>query len=102
MAAGPQPQIELTTAWGVNAAYEHFWNTQWRTSLYGGYGEVSYNGQANAMLCSAHGSGIGTTGGTCRGQRWLRQQLVDLVGRFAHPVERHPTSTSVSMCCTLR
>ena len=34
--------VELTTAWGVNAAYEHFWNPRWRTSLYGGYAAVSY------------------------------------------------------------
>ena len=29
--------LELTTAWNVNAAYEHFWSPRWRTSLYGGY-----------------------------------------------------------------
>ena len=32
-----QPALQLTTAWNVNAAYEHFWNPRWRTSLYGGY-----------------------------------------------------------------
>jgi hypothetical protein len=44
--------LELTTAWNVNAAYEHFWNPRWRTSLYGGYAEVSYNDRANALLCT--------------------------------------------------
>ena len=29
--------VELTTAWGVNAAYEHFWSKSWRTSAHGGY-----------------------------------------------------------------
>jgi hypothetical protein len=43
--------LQLTTAWNVNAAYEHFWNPRWRTSLYGGYAAVSYNSQANSMLC---------------------------------------------------
>ncbi len=38
-----QQQLELTTAWGVNAAYEHHWNQQWQTSVYGGYIERSYN-----------------------------------------------------------
>jgi hypothetical protein len=56
--------VELTTAWGINAAYEHFWNPRWRTSLYGGYAAVSYGSTANAILCSgensANGSGIGT------------------------------------------
>jgi hypothetical protein len=52
--------INLTTAWGVNAGYEHFWSPQWRTSLYGGYAATSYNSQANAMLCSAYGPTVGT------------------------------------------
>jgi Porin subfamily len=52
--------VELTTAWNVNAAYEHFWNPRWRTSIYGGYAQVSYNGAANAMMCQANLNGIGT------------------------------------------
>jgi Porin subfamily len=55
-------KIELTTAWGLNASYEHFWNPRWRTSLYGAYADVSYNGQANAILCvlQGFGAGVGT------------------------------------------
>ena len=52
----------LTTAWGVNAAYDHYWNAKWKTSLYGGYAAVSYNDQANAMLCSVAGNGNGASG----------------------------------------
>ena len=37
---------------------------QWRTSVYGGYAEVSYNGQANAILCSLQGGGNGAGVGT--------------------------------------
>ena len=51
--------IELTTAWGVNAGYEHFWSPRWRTSLYGGYTKVEYNSQANAILCTLQGDGGG-------------------------------------------
>ena len=36
-ASGGDRDLELTTAWNVNAAYEHFWSPRWRTSLYGGY-----------------------------------------------------------------
>jgi len=43
--------LELTTAWNINAAYEHFWNPQWRTSLYGGYAAVSNSDRANSLLC---------------------------------------------------
>jgi len=51
--------INLTTAWGLNASYEHFWTPAWRTSLYGGWTSVGYNNQANAILCSLQGSGTG-------------------------------------------
>jgi hypothetical protein len=53
---------ELTTGWGVNAAYEHNWNSAWKTSAYGGYAAVNYGTQANAMLCSAAGNGNGLLG----------------------------------------
>jgi hypothetical protein len=56
--------VELTTAWGVNAAYEHFWNPRWRSSLYGGYAAVSYGDRANAILCSAEGTANGTGTGS--------------------------------------
>ncbi|HEY7231281.1 MAG TPA: porin [Pseudolabrys sp.] len=52
--------VELTTAWNVNAAYEHFWNPRWKTSVYGGYAQVNYNETANAMLCSSNVFGVGT------------------------------------------
>ena len=53
-AAGTLPTgVELTTAWNVNAAYEHFWwNPRWRTSLYGGYMKVEYGSTANNLICT--------------------------------------------------
>ena len=36
--------IQLTTAWSVQAAYEHFWTPSLRTSLVGAYTDISYNG----------------------------------------------------------
>jgi hypothetical protein len=54
--------LELTTAWNVNAAYEHFWNPRWRTSLYGGYAAVSYNSNANSILCGFGTGGVVTNG----------------------------------------
>jgi Porin subfamily len=46
---------ELTTVWSLNAAYEHRWNPQWRTSLYGGLVGVQYDGAAANMICAALG-----------------------------------------------
>ena len=51
--AGTATSIQLTTSWGVNAAFEHNWNPHWQTSVYGAYVATSYNSQANAMLCVA-------------------------------------------------
>jgi hypothetical protein len=44
----------------VNAAYEHFWNLRWRSSLYGGYAAVNYSAIGNAMLCQVEGAGTGS------------------------------------------
>ena len=42
--------IHLTNALSVNAAYEHKWNPQWRTSLYGGYTKIWYDDQAKDLI----------------------------------------------------
>jgi hypothetical protein len=52
--AAAASDLELTTAWNINAAYEHFWNPRWRTSLYGGYAAVSYNDTANLLACNTN------------------------------------------------
>jgi hypothetical protein len=58
----------LTTAWGFNAAYEHFWSPHWQTSVYGGYSHTSYDAVANAVLCAEEvgvGAPIIAAVGTC-------------------------------------
>ena len=62
--------LELTTAWNVNAAYEHFWNPRWRTSLYGGYAQVSYSSNANSILCGFGTNGVVTNGCDSDWQTW--------------------------------
>jgi hypothetical protein len=47
--------VELTTVWSFNAAYEHRWNPQWRTSVYGGMYGVQYDGTAAAAICASAG-----------------------------------------------
>jgi hypothetical protein len=48
-AGGVNPQ--LTTAWGIAGAFEHFWTPSLRTSIHGSYLEVSYNDTANRIIC---------------------------------------------------
>src|SRR3982074_2456574 len=47
--------IELTTGGGVHGFVQHFWTPKWRTSLYGGYVEVDYDGAATNMICGLGG-----------------------------------------------
>jgi hypothetical protein len=56
--------LQLTTTWGVNAAFTHNWDPSWKTTLWGGYMAMSYNTLSNAMLCSALGPGGGAGAGT--------------------------------------
>jgi Porin subfamily len=60
--AANQTGCELTTAWGVNASFEHYWTPQWHESFFGSYMAVSYDTNANNMLCTAasFGAGIGS------------------------------------------
>ena len=53
---------QLTTAWGVDVAYEHYWTPQWHQSLvfngmWNKYGKGT--GSANSMLCVGEGLGAG-------------------------------------------
>src|SRR5262249_19586349 len=43
--------VQLTTAFGVNAAYDHFWRPDLRTSLYGTYATFRDNDAANLAIC---------------------------------------------------
>jgi hypothetical protein len=52
----------LTTAWSVNASYEHFWTPSVHQSFVGAYLSTTYDSQANAILCSLGGNGNGAFG----------------------------------------
>ena len=40
--------IELTKAWGLNGAFNHNWNRNWSSSIFGSYSKVDYNGTVEA------------------------------------------------------
>jgi len=67
VAVGNQTNCNLTSAWGFNAGYEHYWTPAWHTSLYGAWYQVSYNAQSNAMLCEIAGFGNGLGGSLATG-----------------------------------
>lgn len=52
--------IQLTTAWSINAAYEHVWSPEWKTSAYGSFAAISYNDTAKAIINSHLPGAAGT------------------------------------------
>jgi Porin subfamily len=67
----------LTTAWGVNAGYEHYWTPQFHESFFGSYDSFRYNSQANNSLCAFENeagpvgsNGVATTGCNNNWNQW--------------------------------
>jgi Porin subfamily len=46
-------EVQLTTVWGINAAYDHLWLPNFRTSIYYAYNRFEYGANANAAICNA-------------------------------------------------
>jgi len=108
--------FELTTVWGINGFYQHFWNPKWRTSLYGGYVEVDYNANATNLInphlptpVTAPGiaCGVAVEGAVAppiainSGAKATRARRTSAGGRSVRAPSgiRIRTSTSVSTCC---
>lgn len=45
--------IEKTRVWGVQGGYDHNWNKEWQTSLFGSYTNVDYNDTASSLIRAA-------------------------------------------------
>ena len=48
--------LDLTQSMSFTAGYEHHWNSQWKTSLWGDYGKISYSDAASTVLAPGAGS----------------------------------------------
>ncbi len=53
-AAGPLSQLQLTTGWAVIAGVEHYWVPTLRSSLFGSYTAIRYNGSVDDFTSGAH------------------------------------------------
>ena len=49
---GVGTDVQLTTAWSVAAAYEHYWTPALHTSFYGSYIKVTHNSTAQTLICA--------------------------------------------------
>jgi hypothetical protein len=50
-----QAGVQLTRGWGFRGAFNHNWNPQWSSSLYGGIAQISYNQTAKDVWCASYG-----------------------------------------------
>jgi hypothetical protein len=58
--------LELTKGWTIGGVYEHRWNPQWKTSVYGGYVRIEYSDTAANYICNGNFSS-GFVRGTAAG-----------------------------------
>ena len=74
---GSGTEIELTTAWSINAGYQHIWGApgtwgnKWRTSIYGGYVSVEYNDRATFLINRGFAAGNVCGGGLGTFTGWV-------------------------------
>jgi hypothetical protein len=50
--------VELTSTWSIMGGYQHIWTPNWRTSVYGGYVNISYDSTATSLICGTSGLGV--------------------------------------------
>jgi len=49
-AVGTGTSIQNSKGWMVTGGFEHVWNPQWKTSLYGAYGKLDYSTAASSVI----------------------------------------------------
>jgi hypothetical protein len=65
--------IHKTSGWSVTGGYEHHWNPNWKSSLYGAYGRLEYDSVASATIMA--GSGLSGTSTTNTSANWSFSQI---------------------------
>jgi hypothetical protein len=55
--AGGDSTIHLTEAYGIRGAFNHNWDVNWSSSLFGSYSAVRYDGTAKANMCANYLAG---------------------------------------------
>ena len=52
-------RMELSTSWTVLASYLHYWTPEWRSAVFGSYGEIAFPQNARTALGLINFNGIG-------------------------------------------
>jgi hypothetical protein len=50
--------IEKTSVWGVRGAFNHNWNPNWASSVFGSYTSVMYSGNGKTLYCAGFGAAV--------------------------------------------
>ncbi len=51
--------IEKTSAWGIRGAFNHNWNPNWSSSVFGSYTAVTYSNNGKNLFCTGFGTAVG-------------------------------------------
>jgi hypothetical protein len=53
--AGGSGDLKLTQAWGIRGAFNHNWDAQWSSSLFGSYSSIRYRGSVGDLTTAKGG-----------------------------------------------
>jgi hypothetical protein len=92
----PGGQVQTSKAWQVDAAFEHYWTPQWRTSVYGSYSKISYGAAGDALLFAAFGAGgrLGTQGASTAAISPITAGVLNATGSFDLNIVQVGTKTA--------
>src|SRR5262249_36557131 len=88
-------EIQLTTVWGFNAAYDHLWLPNFRSSLYASYLRVDYGSNANLAICNAQTTAPSAVAPSASSPPRARSRVRSRSPRNRWPTG-HATTTSTS------
>jgi hypothetical protein len=91
----PGGPIQLTEAHGIRGAFNHNWNLNWSSSLFGSYSAVRYNGTAKATCCTSYGAAAAGQGLTYNCNPDYNVSQLGLITRWV-PV-KNPTFSAEAM-----
>jgi hypothetical protein len=92
----PGGSIQTSKAWQVDAAFEHYWTPQWRTSVFGSYSKISYGGAGDALLGAAFGAGgrLGIQAASTAAISPITAGILNATGNFSLSVAQIGTKTA--------
>ena len=51
-------RLDLSTSWTATGSFLHYWTPEWRSAVFGSYGEMSFGGASRANLAALNFNGL--------------------------------------------